>query len=85
MSMEQLVLYTATYIEYLWDSGAGKAAAGDVLSALQFKVPLLKSRLTDCWQLLTVWSRVELPTRTVPSSRQFEDAWKSPSLWPLSY
>eukprot|EP00971_Amphidinium_carterae_P084020 1663064-Amphidinium_carterae.1 len=65
-SVEQMVQLTATYIEFLWDAGEGRASAGDILSALQFRIPLLKNRLTDCWRLLIVWSRVELPTRTVP-------------------
>eukprot|EP00971_Amphidinium_carterae_P211388 4194179-Amphidinium_carterae.1 len=73
-SVEKMVQLTATYIEYLWDAGEGRAAAGDILSALQFRIPLLKNRLTDCWRLLTVWSRVELPTRTVPLPEVVLDA-----------
>eukprot|EP00971_Amphidinium_carterae_P352027 6492388-Amphidinium_carterae.2 len=73
LSVDQLVEFAAN-MEFLWDAGEGRAAAGDILSALQFRVPLLKPRLTDCWRLLTVWSRIELPSRTVPLPELILDA-----------
>eukprot|EP00971_Amphidinium_carterae_P339451 6477266-Amphidinium_carterae.1 len=53
-------------LEDLWDQGAPKGQAGDLLSALQWKLPQLRGRLYEGWDLFSTWSKTEVPTRAVP-------------------
>ena len=53
------------YLEFLWSTGATKGQANDTLSGVQH---LLRSRrqVPGAWRLLSVWSRLEVPTRAPP-------------------
>eukprot|EP00971_Amphidinium_carterae_P348898 6490729-Amphidinium_carterae.1 len=61
-----LVQYIADFLELLWHSGAPKGKAGDLLSSLQLHLPASRGRLQEPWALYKTWTKLELPTRTVP-------------------
>ena len=53
------------YLEHLWSNGATKGQANDTLSGVQL---FLRSRrqMPGAWRLLSVWSRLEVPSRAPP-------------------
>ena len=54
------------FIEILWDEGAPKGHASDLVSGLQHKSPPLKGHFALSWRLLKAWGRAELPCRAPP-------------------
>ena len=59
----------AEYLEFLWETRAGRNAAGAALSGIQFA--LRKRRCVPMgWELLRVWQRVEPPRRAPPLPEQ---------------
>eukprot|EP00971_Amphidinium_carterae_P093156 1843931-Amphidinium_carterae.1 len=66
-SVNTLVQHVADFLELLWHSGAPKGRAGDLLSGLQLELPAFRGRLQEPWSLYKTWTKLELPTRTVPA------------------
>ena len=64
---EQLDQQICSFIEYLWADGASKRYACDVLSGAQHFL-MTRRKFAGGWQLLTTWSRLELPSRAPPIS-----------------
>ena len=64
---EQLDRQICLFIEYLWAEGESKRFACDVLSGAQHFL-MTRKKFAGGWQLLTTWSRLELPTRAPPIS-----------------
>jgi len=58
----------AAALESAWEEGEPKALVGDLLSALQFRVPVLQHHLPLSWRLFKAWGRAEVPTRAPPLS-----------------
>jgi integrase len=54
------------FIDVCWQEGEAKGVAGDVLSALQHRIPSLKRNLNGSWRLFTAWNRHEMPSRAPP-------------------
>ena len=65
-SRDKLDILTAEYMEFLWQSGEGRALASDTLAGLQDQDPRLKGRLVCTWRLLKVWHTHEVPNRAPP-------------------
>ena len=65
-SRGKLDVLTAEYLEYLWQSGEGRALASDTLAGLQDQDPCLKGQLPCTWRLLKVWHTHEVPSRAPP-------------------
>ena len=63
--METLDRHLCAYVENLWTEGDQKAWASDAISGVQH---LLMSRrcFPNAWQLVSVWSRNEMPARAPP-------------------
>eukprot|EP00959_Pyramimonas_sp_CCMP1952_P392424 8223182-Pyramimonas_sp.AAC.1 len=53
------------YLGHLWSIGASKGQANGTLSGVQH---FLRSRrqYPGAWRLLSVWSRLEVPSRALP-------------------
>jgi integrase len=62
----ELDLALCEYVEYLWEEGDPRNYATDCLSGFQHFIPALRRRLPAAWQLLTAWSKHELPCRATP-------------------
>jgi hypothetical protein len=54
------------YICELWDDGASKSEAANVLSGIGKFVPGCKKSFPTAWALFTTWGRHELPDRAAP-------------------
>ena len=48
------------YLEYLWQLGQGRGAAGTILSAVQDQNPSLKRQLLQGWRTFSTWRYLEL-------------------------
>ena len=62
----KLDVLTAEYMEFLWQSGEGRALASDTMAGLQDRDPCLKGQLPCTWRLLKVWHTHEVPNRAPP-------------------
>ena len=62
---DEMDLSLQDYLEHLWTDGATKGQAGDTLSGIQH---LLRTRrqFPGSWRLLSVWGRLESPSRAPP-------------------
>ena len=65
-SRGKLDVLTSEYLEFLWQSGEGRALASDTLAGLQDQDPCLKGQLPCTWRLLKVWHTHEVPNRAPP-------------------
>ena len=54
------------YLEFLWSSGQGRAAASDTVAGLQDQDVRLKGQLMGSWWLLKTWAVNEIPNRAPP-------------------
>ena len=54
------------FIKHCWHAGFPRGNAGDAISATLAVYPELKRSLPESWYMLSVWSRIELPTRAPP-------------------
>ena len=66
-SWEELEWQLTEYIECLWEEGETKGLAADTLSGVQHFLRT-RRRYPGAWQLLSVWSRLEVPNRAPPLS-----------------
>lgn len=57
------------YLEHLWAKGLGRAAASNVLAAVQDQQPYVKGKLPQSWRLLKTWVTHEIPNRAPPLPR----------------
>jgi hypothetical protein len=64
---EELEWQLTEYVEYLWETGETKGLANDTLSGVSHFLRT-RRRYPGAWQLLTVWSRLEVPNRAPPLS-----------------
>ena len=65
VTWDDMDLCLQDYLEHLWSVGASTGQANDTLSGVQH---FLRSRrqYPGAWRLLSVWSRLEVPTRAPP-------------------
>ena len=65
LDFEDMDLSLQDYLEFLWAEGATKGQANDTLSGTQH---FLRTRrqFPGAWRLLSVWGRLESPTRAPP-------------------
>ena len=58
----------SAFLEALWTAGETRNVAGNALSASLIVFPELKHKLCESWALLSIWNKIELPTRAPPLS-----------------
>ena len=61
-----LDFWLSHYIEFLWETGEGRALACDSIAAVQDYKPSVKGRLPSSWRLMKTWSSTEIPSRAPP-------------------
>ena len=61
-----LDFWLSHYIEFLWESGEGRALACDSIASVQDYRPSAKGRLPSSWRLMKTWSSTEIPSRAPP-------------------
>ena len=65
---DDLEYQLSAYIEVLWKEGEAKNLANDTLSGTQHFLGT-RRRIPGAWQLLSAWSRLEIPARAAPMPR----------------
>jgi hypothetical protein len=63
-------LLVCDYIEWAWEEGLPRGAAGNLLSGMQHKAPVLKKRLQEAWRCYSSWCKREIARRASPLSRE---------------
>ena len=63
---EDLDSLLAEYIEFLWETGEGRALASDTVAGVQDLDPKLRGHLALTWRLLKTWHVSEVPNRAPP-------------------
>ena len=54
------------YIEFLWETGEGRALACDTIASVQDQQPALRGHLPSAWRLMRTWQTNEIPNRAPP-------------------
>ena len=54
------------YIEFLWETGEGRALACDTIASVQDQQPALRGHLPSAWRLMRTWQTDEIPNRAPP-------------------